>query len=72
MVGSGPHYYVVTDVWTFIPDHHKRSSLHLYNLGTNFNSINTIELHLKSFDPLPATREPAIIFDNFIYGGRLA
>lgn len=73
MVGTGPNYYIVEDVWHFTPTSKKTSSLQLFNLGDNFNSINTIELRLlNTTSKLKKSQENAIVFDEFIYGGRLS
>ncbi|KAI4185111.1 MAG: hypothetical protein L6R41_004318 [Letrouitia leprolyta] len=73
VVGTGPNYYIVEDVWHFIPDSKKKSNLDLFNLGDNFNSINTIELRLlnTTTSKLKKSQVNAIVFDEFIYGGRL-
>ena len=72
VVGSGPNYYIVEAVWHFIPTSKKTSNLQLFNLGDNFNSINTIELHfLNTTAKLKKNEDVAIVFDEFIYGGRL-
>ncbi|KAL8799501.1 MAG: hypothetical protein Q9182_005839 [Xanthomendoza sp. 2 TL-2023] len=73
VVGTGPNYYIVEDVWHFTPDSKKKSNLDLFNLGDKFNSINTIELRLlNTTTKLKKSQENAIIFDEFIYGGRLS
>ncbi|KAL8784447.1 MAG: hypothetical protein Q9213_003970 [Squamulea squamosa] len=73
VVGTGPNYYIVEDIWHFNPTSKKTSDLQLFNLGDNFNSINTIELHLlNTTSKLKKTQENAIVFDEFIYGGRLS
>ncbi|KAL9040420.1 MAG: hypothetical protein Q9180_001920, partial [Flavoplaca navasiana] len=60
------------DTWHFTPTAKKTSSLQLFNLGDNFNSINTIELRLlNTTSKLKKNQEYAIVFDEFIYGGRL-
>ncbi|KAL8999859.1 MAG: hypothetical protein Q9169_001400 [Polycauliona sp. 2 TL-2023] len=72
VVGTGPNYYIVEDTWHFTPTSKKTSSLQLFNLGDNFNSINTIELRLlNTTSKLKKNQENAIVFDEFIYGGRL-
>ncbi|KAL9032430.1 MAG: hypothetical protein Q9180_006505 [Flavoplaca navasiana] len=72
VVGTGPNYYIVEDTWHFTPTAKKTSSLQLFNLGDNFNSINTIELRLlNTTSKLKKNQENAIVFDEFIYGGRL-
>lgn len=47
--------------------------MQLFNLGDDFNSINTIELRLlnTTAKKLKPSQENAIVFDEFIYGGRL-
>ncbi|CAO1599253.1 hypothetical protein XANCAGTX0491_002989 [Xanthoria calcicola] len=73
VVGTGPNYYIVEDVWHFTPTSKKTSSLQLFNLGDNFNSINTIELRLlNTTSKLKKSQENAIVLDEFIYGGRLS
>ncbi|KAL8677793.1 MAG: hypothetical protein Q9186_005800 [Xanthomendoza sp. 1 TL-2023] len=73
VVGTGPNYYIVEDVWHFTPDSKKKSNLDLFNLGDKFNSINTIELRLlNTTAKLKKSQENAIVFDEFIYGGRLS
>ena len=73
IVGTGPNYYIVEDIWHFTPDSKKRSNLQLFNLGDNFNSINTIELRLlNTTSKLKPKQENAIVWDEFIYGGRLS
>ncbi|KAL9023337.1 MAG: hypothetical protein Q9196_007264 [Gyalolechia fulgens] len=73
VVGTGPNYYVVEDVWHFTPDSKKRSDMQLFNLGDNFNSINTIELRLlNTTSKLKTMQENAIVLDEFVYGGRLS
>ncbi|KAL9007088.1 MAG: hypothetical protein Q9188_000211 [Gyalolechia gomerana] len=72
VVGTGPNYYIVEDVWHFTPNSRKRSNLQLFNLGDNFNGINTIELRLlNTTSKLKRSQENAIVLDEFIYGGRL-
>ncbi|KAL8962021.1 MAG: hypothetical protein Q9193_001510 [Seirophora villosa] len=74
VVGTGPNYYIVEDVWHFTPTGKKTSELQLFNLGDNFNGINTIELRLlnTTAKKLKSSQENAIVFDEFIYGGRLS
>ncbi|KAI4224741.1 MAG: hypothetical protein L6R40_008423 [Gallowayella cf. fulva] len=73
VVGSGPNYYIVEDVWHFTPSSRKTSSLQLFNLGDKFNGIGTIELHLlNTTSKLKKNQENAIVLDEFIYGGRLS
>ncbi|KAL8656700.1 MAG: hypothetical protein Q9226_002585 [Calogaya cf. arnoldii] len=73
VVGTGPNYYIVEDIWHFTPTGRKTSDLQLFNLGDNFNSINTIELRLlNTTSKLRKNQENAIVFDEFIYGGRLS
>ncbi|KAI4125652.1 MAG: hypothetical protein LQ341_006956 [Variospora aurantia] len=75
VVGAGPNYYIVEDTWHFVPTGGKKktSNMQLFNLGDHFNSINTIELRLlnTTAKKLKPSQENAIVFDEFIYGGRL-
>ena len=72
VVGAGPNYYIVEAIWHFIPTSKKKSNLQLFNLGDNFNGIGTIELHfLNTTAKLKKNEDFAIVFDEFIYGGRL-
>ncbi|KAI4176697.1 MAG: hypothetical protein LQ346_007840 [Caloplaca aetnensis] len=73
--GTGPNYYIVEDIWHFTPTAKKTSQLQLFNLGDNFNSINTIELELVNVTAaakLKRNQEYAIVLDEFTYGGRLS
>ena len=72
MTGTGPNYYIVSDVWSFKPDSKQHSAMHLYNLGDKFNNITTLELKLLSNAQLGPTKVPGIVLDEFVYGGRLS
>lgn len=74
VVGTGPNYYIVEDFWHFVPTAKRTSDLQLFNMGDNFNSINTIELYLQNTtsSKLRASEEYAVVVDEFAYGGRLS